>query len=136
MLSFVIMGQEPCQEKNPLREKFLPPESMRPGQSDLFLPCLPPTYILIPPSVVSLIRLYNDLRLVIPGKLVPAKAGSGNPGSKHWIPGQARNDDIVNLSLRHYLRSSTPFASPTFTVYLSYPAPPPVRALFPILDQG
>ncbi len=43
-------------------------------------------------SVVSLIRLYNDLRLVIPAKLVPAKAGSGNPGLEHWIPGQARND--------------------------------------------
>ena len=25
------------------------------------------------------------------GKLVPGKAGSGNPG-KDWIPGQARND--------------------------------------------
>jgi len=28
---------------------------------------------------------------VIPAKLVPAKAGSGNPG-RNWIPGQARND--------------------------------------------
>jgi hypothetical protein len=53
---------------------------------------------------VSLIRLYNDLRLVIPAKLVPAKAGSGNPGLEHWIPepapylirGQARNDEKNN----------------------------------------
>ncbi len=50
-----------------------------------------------PPSVVLQRRLYHDLRFVIPAK-------AGIQDQKHWIPGQARNDDLVNLSLKHHTR--------------------------------
>jgi hypothetical protein len=39
------------------------------------------------------------------GKLVPAKAGSGNP-EKHWIPGQARNDKLHNTYMAIYRSQS------------------------------
>jgi len=56
---------------------------------------------------------------VIPAKLVLAKAGSGNPG-KHWIPGQARNDELPEIYVVMYISTGAIFLTSSATLFMIF----------------